>query len=133
MGFLTGLAGIIVMEEHLRVAAEYVALFLEFVSVLVVAIGGLEATVRLLFPLLRGRMNQGHGVRRAAWLSLARWLLISLEFMLAADIVRSTIAPSWDDVGKLAAIAVIRTFLNYFLERDLEALSKSGEAPHGHA
>lgn len=121
------------MEEHLRLAAEYVALFLEFVSVLVVAIGGLEATFRLLFPLLRGRMNKGHGVRREAWLSLARWLLIGLEFMLAADIVRSTIAPSWDDVGQLAAIAVIRTFLNYFLERDLETLTKAGETTHEHA
>jgi uncharacterized membrane protein len=121
------------MEEHLRLSAEYVALFLEFVSVLVVAIGGVEAAIRVLYPLLRGRMNKGHGVRREAWLSLARWLLISLEFMLAADIVRSTIAPSWDDVGKLAAIAVIRTFLNFFLERDLEALSRSEEAPNDHA
>ena len=42
-------------------------------------------------------------------------------YMLAADIVRTAIAPSWDDIGQLAAIAVIRTFLNYFLERDLEA------------
>ena len=44
--------------------------------------------------------------------------------MLAADIVRSIIAPSWNDIGQLAAIAVIRTFLNYFLERDLEAAAE---------
>jgi len=36
-----------------------------------------------------------------------------------ADIVRSAMAPAWDDIGQLAAIAAIRTFLNYFLERDL--------------
>ena len=109
------------MEEYLKMLAEYVALVLEMVAVLMVAAGGLEAAYRTLFPLLRGRLNQGRGVRRQAWLSLARWLLLGLEFMLAADIVRTIIAPSWNDIGQLAAIAVIRTFLNCFLERDLEA------------
>lgn len=121
------------MEEYLRVGAEYVALALEMISVLIVAAGGLEAAYRTLFPLLRGRINQGHGIRRDAWLSLARWLLLGLEFMLAADIVRSTIAPNWNDIGQLAAIAVIRTFLNYFLERDLEAAAHTKEHAHEHA
>jgi sulfatase modifying factor 1 len=44
----------------------------------------------------------------------------ALEFELAADIVRSVIAPTWQEIGELGAIAVIRTFLNYFLEKDLE-------------
>jgi uncharacterized membrane protein len=48
------------------------------------------------------------------------WLLLALEFELAADIVRSVISPSWQDIGALGAIAVIRTFLNYFLEQDLD-------------
>ena len=46
--------------------------------------------------------------------------------MLAADIVRSAIAPTWNDIGQLAAIAAIRTFLNYFLERDLAAEAGPG-------
>ena len=57
----------------------------------------------------------------AGILRFASWILLSLEFALAADIVRTAIAPTWDDIGQLAAIAAIRTFLNYFLERDLEA------------
>ena len=48
------------------------------------------------------------------------WLLLGLEFELAADIIRSAIAPAWSDIGQLAAIGFIRTFLNYFLERDLD-------------
>ena len=48
------------------------------------------------------------------------WLLLGLEFELAADIIRSVISPTWKDIGELGAIAVIRTFLNYFLEKDLE-------------
>src|SRR5207342_3765000 len=78
--------------------------------------------------------TQSQGLRRQAWLSLARWLLLGLEFMLAADIVRSAIAPDWNDIGQLAAIAVIRTFLNYFLERDLnEAGGLEGRAREGRA
>jgi uncharacterized membrane protein len=72
-------------------------------------------------------MREGHithDVRRVAWLSLARWLLMGLEFMLAADIVRSAISPDWHAIGKLAAVAIIRTFLNFFLERDLETANR---------
>lgn len=113
------------MEELFKNVAEYIALGLEAISVLVVALGGLEAAYRSIWPVLRSQVT--HGMRRDAWLSLARWLLLGLEFMLAADIVRSTIAPDWNEIGQLAAIAVIRTFLNFFLERDLEAAAHAQE------
>ncbi len=48
------------------------------------------------------------------------WLLLSLEFQLGADIIRTAISPTWTQIGQLGAIAVIRTFLNHFLEEDLE-------------
>ncbi|QDH70442.1 DUF1622 domain-containing protein [Marilutibacter alkalisoli] len=114
------------MEEVFKTLAEYVALTLEAISILVVAVGGLEAAYRSLWPMLRGHVS--HGMRRAAWLGLARWLLLGLEFMLAADVVRTAITPDWQAIGQLGAIAVIRTFLNYFLERDLEAASHVQEA-----
>jgi hypothetical protein len=50
-------------------------------------------------------------------------------FQLAADIIETSIAPSWEDLGQLGAIAVIRTFLNFFLERDLAELG----GPHSPA
>ena len=60
------------------------------------------------------------------------WLLLGLQFALAADIVRSAISPTWEQIGQLAAIAVIRTFLSFFLERDLmelhEASKEAGRA-----
>jgi uncharacterized membrane protein len=46
---------------------------------------------------------------------------VALELLLAADILATAIAPTWDDIGKLAAIAVLRTALNYFLERELRS------------
>ena len=45
---------------------------------------------------------------------------VSLELLLGADVLATAVAPSWDDIGKLASIAVIRTLLNYFLERELK-------------
>jgi uncharacterized membrane protein len=53
-------------------------------------------------------------------LTLARYLALALEFQLGADILSTAIAPSWDQIGKLGAIAVIRTGLNYFLMREME-------------
>jgi uncharacterized membrane protein len=44
---------------------------------------------------------------------------IALELLLGADVLATAVAPSWNDIGKLAAIAIIRTLLNYFLEREL--------------
>ena len=46
---------------------------------------------------------------------------MSLELLLAADVLATAVAPSWNDIGQLAAIAIIRTLLNYFLERELSS------------
>jgi uncharacterized membrane protein len=66
---------------------------------------------------------------RAVWLRYARWLVAGLTFQLAADILETAIAPTWQDIGQLAAIAVIRTFLNFFLERDLQEALQRQTAP----
>jgi uncharacterized membrane protein len=52
-------------------------------------------------------------------LHYARWLIAGLTFQIAADVIETSIAPTWEEIGHLGAIAVIRTFLNFFLERDL--------------
>jgi uncharacterized membrane protein len=87
-------------------------------AVVVVLYGALEAFVRLLR--LAALPGAPHGERKAAWRRLGTWLLLGLEFELAADIVATVVSPTWQDIGELAAIALVRTFLNYFLELDLE-------------
>jgi uncharacterized membrane protein len=104
--------------ETLHTIAESIALALEAFSVLVITLGAIDAAYHILGPYFTRRST--HGVRRQAWLSLGRWLMLGLEFLLAADIVHTALSPSWEQIGELGAIAVIRTFLNYFLERDLE-------------
>ncbi|MEO6734014.1 MAG: DUF1622 domain-containing protein [Ferruginibacter sp.] len=51
---------------------------------------------------------------------------VALELLLGADVLATAIAPSWDDIGKLAAIAVLRTALNYFLGRELKEIKSAG-------
>jgi uncharacterized membrane protein len=114
------------MEESFRIIASYVGLVLEAIVVLTVAIGSIEALYRILRVVVVTRSDDWD--RRAVWLRFAGWILLSLEFALAADIVRSAIAPSWEDIGKLGAIAGIRTFLGFFLGKDLET-AEEGEPP----
>jgi uncharacterized membrane protein len=70
-------------------------------------------------------------------LDLGRWLALALEFELAADILRTAVAPTWEEIGKLGAIVVLRTALNFFLQREIEHVSErrkneeKGEGYHG--
>jgi uncharacterized membrane protein len=57
-------------------------------------------------------------------LTFGLWLALALEFQLAADVLSTTVSPSFEKLGKLALIAVIRTFLNYFLNKELEEESE---------
>ena len=84
-------------------------------------IGAIEAVIGIARGLLTG--DAGHDERRAVWLGFARWLVSGLTFQLAADIVQTTAAPTWDEIGRVAAIAGIRTFLTFFLDRDIDALT----------
>jgi uncharacterized membrane protein len=107
------------MEALIRLICGYVALSVEAVAAAMIAYGTIEALLRLA-PTLVGRGPAGR--RRDVWRRFGIWLLLGLEFELAADIVRSAIAPTWTEIGQLAAIAAIRTFLNYFLESDIEKI-----------
>lgn len=111
------------MEHLLQEAAHYVALSLQAAALLVIAIGALEAMVGVFRVMLFSR--SGGFEQRAVWLRFARWLVAGLTFQLAADIVETTVAPTWDEIGRVAAIAVIRTFLTYFLDRDVERIHEA--------
>ena len=94
-------------------------------AIVVVAYGVVEAFARLL-PVM-ARPHASHGERKVIWRRFGVWLLLGLEFELAADIIGSIVSPTWQDIGQLGAIAVIRTFLNYFLEKDLESVDAAAE------
>jgi uncharacterized membrane protein len=62
-------------------------------------------------------------------LTLGCWLAVALEFELAADILNTAVTPTWNEIVKLAAIATLRTALNYFLQRDIDQESKFSTSP----
>jgi uncharacterized membrane protein len=107
------------MEEAIKSFAGYIALGVEASAALIIAYAAIEALIGSVRAIVHRHSKSGQ--RKDVWLRFAVWLLLGLEFELAADIVRTTISPTWIDIGQLGTIAVIRTFLNYFLERDLES------------
>jgi uncharacterized membrane protein len=109
------------MKEWLSLLTEHAVVTINAMALLMIAYGTIEASLRGLRAMVKPSAT-GHELRHG-YLRYARWLIAGLTFQLAADIIEAAIAPGWDDVGRLAAIAVIRTFLNYFLERDLKEVA----------
>jgi len=104
------------MKELFTVASEHAILVVEALALVIIVFAALEAFIkgiRAMFSPLTGQE------RRDIWLRFARWLVAALTFQLAADIIESSITTGWESVARLGAVAVIRTFLNYFLERDV--------------
>ncbi len=96
--------------------AQWLKLAVEIAGVLIIAAGSLVAVVEIVRGLVRRQAGRYLSIR----LSMARFLSVGLEFQLAADIIGTAIAPSWEEIGKLAAIATIRTALNFFLAREIK-------------
>jgi uncharacterized membrane protein len=118
------------LEETLRQIANIISLCLEAVALLAIVLGAVQAVVSMTRVMLT-RQADGHA-KRLAWIEFSRWLIAGLTFQLAADIVRTMVVPDWDDVGRVAAIAVIRTFLTHFLDRDIEAVRERDVAGKAH-
>ena len=105
------------VSEILRSVAQMLATLVEGIGVLIVAVAVVITLSRYL-ALLVGRTQPFPP--DALRLQLGRSLALALEFLLGADILRTAVEPSWEEIGRLAAIAAIRTALNYFLQREIE-------------
>ena len=105
------------MRAWLVLLSEPVIAAIDGMALLVILIGTLEVAVTVVRASFKPLGDQ---VARQAWLRYARWLVAGLTLQLAADIIETSITTSWQAIGRVGAIAVIRTFLNYFLERDVE-------------
>lgn len=110
------------LETVLNDISEYIALVVEMTAVLIIGLASTRALVRIVRGVLA---SSGIDEKRETWLEFARWLIAGLTFQLAADIVHTTISPTWDDIGQTGAIAVIRTFLTFFLDRDIQKSRQS--------
>ena len=91
-----------------------------------IGVGVLAALVRTAGLIVR-RATSLDSAMSEIRITLGRWLALALELALAADILRTVMIPTWDEIGKLGAIVVLRTVLNYFLEREIEQEQKKAE------
>lgn len=105
----------LVPESHLRTAVDTLVLVVEAAGAVVIFIGAVVAVVQFLRALPRRDPDEFVAVR----LTLGRFLALGLEFQLASDVLRTAVAPSFEELGKLAAVAAIRTALNFFLAREI--------------
>ena len=111
------------MEDVVEQFANVVATVIEVVMVMVIIIGSVRAVAAIVRQLAM-REALAPAVREI-WLHYASWILLALEFALAADIIRTIVRPDWNEIGQLAAIAAIRIALSYFLGRDIDEIGDS--------
>ena len=105
------------MKELAEIVTKYLSSFIEILAAVVIAV----ALVQFLYSYILNiaRNNSGRTIQDLR-IRFGSSLTVSLELLLGADILATAIAPTWDEIGKLAAIATLRTALNYFLERELK-------------
>ena len=103
------------LEEAVRDAVDFVIPIIEVIGAAVVFYGAIVSILRYAGSAL--------GIRAASYeqirLTLGRHLALGLEFQLGSDILGTAVSPTFAEIGKLGAIATIRTVLNYFLQREL--------------
>jgi uncharacterized membrane protein len=106
------------MEEIIKTSTLYLAQIIELSAAVII----FYASGKAVFAYFKDNVSKSAGYLPdiKIRLNLGKSLAIGLELLLGADILKTAIAPSWDEIGKLAAIAALRTALNYFLERDLK-------------
>ena len=104
------------MEEFLVVAVGYLRLSVEALGAAAIGIGAAATVYRYILSVLDMRSYTNSDLR----LYFGRYLVLGLEFQLGADILATAVAPTFAEVQLLAAIVVIRTVLNYFLQKELD-------------
>lgn len=105
------------MDEFLHRAAGFLMSLTESAALMIIFFGALRGFVLFLWNTLKRRSAESFIAVR---LDLGRFLALGLEFQLAADLLRTAVAPSFEEIGKLAAVATIRTALNYFLSHEIQ-------------
>jgi len=110
------------MKEWLTFVAENAGVIINAMALVFIAIGTIEAFFRGIRALFNPQAIDH--LLRNGYIQYGRWLVAGLTFQLAADIIETSIAPTWDEIGRVGAIAVIRTFLNFCLERDLAEIGQ---------
>jgi uncharacterized membrane protein len=104
-------------EQDLRDVVDVAVRIVEAGGAIVIFVGAAIAFCRFVLVTFK---REGMAPFAPVRLDLGRFLALGLEFQLAADILRTAVAPSFNELAQLAAIAAIRTALNFFLSREIK-------------
>lgn len=115
------------MERVARDVVDFLIPVVELIGAAVIGVGVIIAFGVYLLSELRVRPRPYEAIR----LLLGRFLALGLEFQLASDILGTAVSPTFAEIGKLGAIAAIRTLLNYFLAQEIER-ARRVVGPDGH-
>ena len=105
-------------EELLREWVDLLVRLVEAAGAVIIFLGAAIAFVRFVLAVVRPGDER---VFTRLRLAFGRYLVLGLEFQLASDVLSTAVAPTLEEIGKLAAIAAIRTALNYFLGKEIAA------------
>ena len=108
---------------------KYLSSFVEILAAVVIGVALVQFMIRYVSNFTKPHIEEENQNVRIRFGSA---LTVALELLLAADVLATAIAPTWDDIGKLAAIATLRTALNYFLERELKTTDSRRRTNNSH-
>lgn len=106
-----------VVKEHMQHVILYLADGIQLCAAALIGLAAVQAAFRAL--LIFFRRGTAEAATEDVRLRLGRWLVLALEFQVAADILRTAATPTWTDLGQLAAVVVLRTVLNYVLRKEI--------------
>lgn len=115
--------GACVTEDVLSVIVTYLTFFAELCGALVIGVAVVRAVWAFL-PHIFARDRTEGAYKERIRLQLGKSLALALEFELGADILKTAVAPTLPIIAQLGAIIVLRTLLNYFLERELQQVER---------
>jgi uncharacterized membrane protein len=107
------------VEDIIKQSTTYLAAAIEAGAAIIIALAAVQAVQRaLIFYFFKREASEES--KEDIRLRLGRWLALALEFELAADILRTAVAPTWNEIGQLGAIVILRTVLNFFLQMEID-------------
>ena len=108
------------LEEILKSLTNFIASVTEIAAAVIIGLSVVISLIKYFINLLAKNSVSEEIIR----LNLGKSLALGLEFLLGADILRTVVAPTWEAIGMLASIAVLRTGLNFFLGKELQEARK---------
>jgi uncharacterized membrane protein len=115
-----------IIQQYAEPIAHTISTGVEITAALIIGVAVIIAVKNYIVLVV---LKRSHIEQRDIRLQFGGSVAVALELLLGADVIATAVAPTWDDIGKLAAVATIRTALNFFLERDLKSAEQDKRKP----